>query len=320
MSRPLRIEYENAWYHVTNRGAARQKIFLTQKHREMFLEVVLEVYRRFRVEVHAYCLMPNHYHLLIKTPLANLSTAMRHLKRRFNISCKRDGPLFRGRFKSIVVDSENYLLRLSRYIHLNPVVAGLVKKPEAFSWSSYQYFIKANKSPEWLRCDATLERFSQRLRRKQYQLFVQEGIDKEIDTFYQKAQRIPILGTEAFTKTISEKYLKDKAVDVEITEHKNLIKKQLPTIEDVFVSVAEYYQVEISELKRVLYKQKNMPRQIAIYLSIVVAQATLNEIANFLGNVSYSAVAKAFARFSEGLQSNKLVAEEVEKLRDILLR
>ena len=124
MSRALRIEYEGAWYHIMNRGAGKQIIFHNETHYNLFLKLLSEIHNRYRIEVHAYCLMNNHYHLLIRTPLANLSRAMRHINgvysQRYNGLQKTDGPLFRGRFKSIIIDSENYLLRLSRYIHLNP--------------------------------------------------------------------------------------------------------------------------------------------------------------------------------------------------------
>jgi len=238
MARPLRIEYEGAWYHVMNRGASRQNVFKTKKHYELFLQLLLEIHRRFQVEIHAYCLMPNHYHLLIRTPLPNLSNALRHINslytRRFNVLSKRDGPLFRGRFKSIIVDSENYLLQLSRYIHLNPVKAGLVTKPNQFQWSSYPFYINPKNKPAWLYCGETLNRFSKHLRRKQYQLFVNEGIDKELDSFYQKIQRIPILGSEAFSSTITKKYLINRPVDIEINELRHAVKAQLPTIELIF--------------------------------------------------------------------------------------
>ena len=133
MARALRIEYEGGWYHVMNRGAGRRNIFNEPEDRNLFLNLLQELHVRFRIEIHAYCLMGNHYHLLIRTPLANLSRAMAHLNgiysRRRNQKYQSDGPLFRGRFKSIIIDAENYLLRLSRYIHLNPVSANIVQKP-----------------------------------------------------------------------------------------------------------------------------------------------------------------------------------------------
>ena len=141
MARPLRLEYPGAWYHVMNRGLARQPIFRTDAHRQHFLDLLLEIHNRYQVEIHAYCLMGNHYHLFIRTPLANLSRAMRHLNgiytQRYNQGMHRDGPIFRGRYKSILVEADTYLLRLSRYIHLNPVAAKLVRKAETYPWSSF---------------------------------------------------------------------------------------------------------------------------------------------------------------------------------------
>lgn len=112
MSRPLRIQYEGAMYHVMNRGACRQPIFSSNKHREIFLELLAEIVQIFKIEIHAYCLMDNHYHLLIQTPFANLSKAMRHLNSvytiRYNKMDGKDGALFRGRFKSNLVEDNGY--------------------------------------------------------------------------------------------------------------------------------------------------------------------------------------------------------------------
>lgn len=136
MTRALRVEYPGAWYHVMNRGAARQNVFHKLKDFNSLLELIEEVVMRYGIEVHAYCLMSNHYHLLIRTLVTNLSRAMRHLNglytQRYNRSRQIDGPLFRGRFKSILVDADCYLLQLSRYIHLNPVVAMITQKPEEY--------------------------------------------------------------------------------------------------------------------------------------------------------------------------------------------
>jgi putative transposase len=127
MSRPLRIQFPGAWYHVMNRGANKQITFQDDNDRKDFLGLLKAIHYRYKIEVHAYCLMNNHYHLMLRINSANLSQAMRHLNgvytQRYNCRHNIDGPLFRGRYKSILVDAENYLLRLSRYIHLNPVSA-----------------------------------------------------------------------------------------------------------------------------------------------------------------------------------------------------
>lgn len=122
MPRPLRIEYEGAWYHVMNRGANHQNIFHTNEHRKLFLELLTEINQQFYVELHSFCLMDNHYHLLIHTPFANLSKAMRYLDgvytQRINRMMNRDGPLFRGRYKSILIEEDTYLLQ----VHIPPQI------------------------------------------------------------------------------------------------------------------------------------------------------------------------------------------------------
>ncbi len=143
-----------------NRGLSRQTIFHTNEHRELFLNLLADIHQRFGVQIHAYCLMDNHYHLLLYTPKSNLSRAMRHLDgvytQRFNKSQKRDGPLFRGRYKSILIDADNYLLQVSRYIHLNPVEANIVELPQEYHWSSCRFFLDSTGAPSWLYLEHTL--------------------------------------------------------------------------------------------------------------------------------------------------------------------
>src|SRR4030042_35639 len=145
MARPLRIEFPGALYHVTARGNARQDIFLDDDDRLLFCSVLERVVSRFHLLLHAYCLMNNHYHLLVETPEGNLSKGMRQingvytqqLNRRYN----RVGHVLQGRYKAILVDKDNYLLELSRYVVLNPVRAGLVKQPSRWAWSSYHAMV-----------------------------------------------------------------------------------------------------------------------------------------------------------------------------------
>ena len=141
MARPLRIEFSGALYHITSRGDRREAIYEDDDDRELFLGTLSEVVERFNWLCHSYCLMTNHYHLVVETPDANLSKGMRHLNGVFtqatNRRHRRSGRLFQGRFKGILVDKESYLLELSRYVVLNPVRAGMVKRPEDWHWSSY---------------------------------------------------------------------------------------------------------------------------------------------------------------------------------------
>jgi len=143
MARPLRIEFAGAIYHVTSRGNGRQRIFLDDRDNRLFLELLGNTLERFQWVCHAYCLMVNHYHLMIETPEANLSKGMHHLNASFSQAHNKRhgavGHLLQGRFKSIVVDRESYLLELARYVVLNPVRAGMVARPEDWPWSSYRH-------------------------------------------------------------------------------------------------------------------------------------------------------------------------------------
>ncbi len=182
MARPLRIEYEGAVYHVTSRGNARSDIYLSDDDREMFLDVLGHVVDRFGWLCHSYCLMTNHYHLMIETPQANLSRGMRQLNgmytQRFNRRHGRAGHVFQGRFKSIVVDKDAYLLELSRYIVRNPVAAGMVGDVGDWPWSSYQATAGETPAPDFLEVGWLLSQFG-RVRSKArtaYTGFVREEV------------------------------------------------------------------------------------------------------------------------------------------------
>jgi REP-associated tyrosine transposase len=154
MARPLRLEFAGALYHVTSRGDGREDIYRADADRRGFLDVLGEVQGRFHWTVHAYCLMSNHYHLLIETPDANLAKGMRQLNgvytQRFNRSHDRGGHVFQGRYKAILVQKEAYLLELARYVVLNPVRARMARTPGEYPWSSYRAMIGAAVAPEWL--------------------------------------------------------------------------------------------------------------------------------------------------------------------------
>nr|WP_306671562.1 transposase [Endozoicomonas sp. ONNA2] len=163
MSRPLRIQYAGALYHVTSRGNERRAIYREDADFQLFLNTLAEVCERFNWVIHSFCLMTNHYHLVVETPDANLSKGMRQLNGvytvRFNRKRGRVGHLFQGRYKAILVDKDAYLMELSRYVVLNPVRAKMVKSPDEWPWSSYCYATGLFDSPTWLATDATLRYF-----------------------------------------------------------------------------------------------------------------------------------------------------------------
>ncbi len=165
MARPLRIEFSGALYHVTSRGDGREDIFLAPADRRMFLDVLAGVQERYNWTVHAYCLMTNHYHLVVETPDGNLAKGMRELNgvytQRFNRFHVRVGHVFQGRYKAILVQKEAYLLELARYVVLNPVRAGMVRTANDYPWSSYRAMINPAAGPRWLETRVILSAFGE---------------------------------------------------------------------------------------------------------------------------------------------------------------
>ncbi|MDQ6950078.1 MAG: transposase [Mariprofundales bacterium] len=224
MARPLRIEYDGAVYHVTSRGNARGDIYLSDDDRQMFVDVLAHVVDRFGWICHAYCLMTNHFHLMIETPQANLSRGMSQLNgvytQRFNRSHERVGHLFQGRFKSIIVDKDAYLLELSRYIVRNPVAANMVEDVGGWLWSSYQATAGEIPVPEFLSVDWLLSQFaSKRLKaRKAYVGFVRKEGEASP---WQSLNGPDILGDDAFRGQLKGE--SDK-IPVGITKRKALLR------------------------------------------------------------------------------------------------
>lgn len=204
MARPLRIEYPGACYHITARGNAKQAIFRDDADREILLRILGAAVKRFAWELHAYCLMGNHYHLLVQTPVPNLSRGMKQLNgvytQRFNRRHERVGHLFQGRFGAILVERETYLLELVRYVSLNPVRAGMVSAPEQWPWSSHKAHAALAPAPEWLRMEAILERFAADPMEAplRYRRFVADGIGLEGPWSQLRGQ--VLLGTDLFAE------------------------------------------------------------------------------------------------------------------------
>jgi len=214
MARPRRLQFAGAVYHVTSRGNARGKVFFTDVDRELFLRTLSGVVTRYRWICHAYCLMANHYHLLIETPKANLSLGMRQLNgiytQSFNRRQNRVGHLFQGRFKAILVEKDTHLLELCRYVVLNP---GRVKgsaTAQKWKWSSYAATAGFAAAPSFLSIDWVLEQFggSRSQAQKQYREFVREGMGGRP---WDELKGQIYLGTEAFIEKHAprEKQLKE---------------------------------------------------------------------------------------------------------------
>ena len=164
MSRPLRIQYPDAWYHIMNRGRRGEEIFTRKSDYTAFIDLLKELVENYNIKIAAYSLLSNHYHLLTQTPDANISRAMRHLNgvytQRFNRIHHCDGQLFRGRYKSIIVEGDAYLMELVRYIHRNPIEAGLVENLQKYTWSSHKGYLSSARKWDWLHKDYILSFFA----------------------------------------------------------------------------------------------------------------------------------------------------------------
>jgi len=222
MARPLRIEFPGALYHVTSRGDRQELIFEDDEDRTGFLAILAAVISRFRWRCHAYCLMGNHYHLMIETPDGNLTKGMRQLNGVFtqwsNRRHKRSGHLFQGRYKAILVDRDSYFVELARYVVLNPVRAMVVKHPQQWPWSSYRAMTGAVVAPRWLTPGDLLAEFGKRRgeARKKYQEFIMDGIEQE--SIWKDLRGQIYLGDDDFVERMRGK-LGDREEDCEHTEN-----------------------------------------------------------------------------------------------------
>ena len=239
MARPLRLEYEGALYHVTSRGNARESIFLDDGDRSRFLEILADVIKRFGWICHAYCLMTNHYHLLIETPDAGLSRGMQLLNgvytQRFNRRHDRVGHLLQGRFKAILVEKESHLLELVRYVVLNPVRAKMVRSIHDWRWSSYRATAGQTEVPEFLTVGWILSQLDPDRERaaRAYRRFIRQGRGINV---WDELRAGALLGTDGFVDQLRP-LLKEKPVDPEYRKRERFAARQ--SLEELFGDVTD---------------------------------------------------------------------------------
>ena len=300
MARALRIEYEGAVYHVTARGNERSKIFFSRKDYARFKEYLGEAKEKYGFLLNAYVLMTNHYHLIIETPEKNLSRIMHYLNGSYttytNIKRKRSGHLFQGRYKAIVVDKDSYLLELSRYLHLNPVRAKMVEKPEEYPYSSYKSFISGN--PESIvNLGAVLGMFSksEKQARKRYQAFVEDAMGKEPENPIKKVYGGVILGSQEFIKKVLSKLESDRVEKMEVSHRKAL--HAAAGVEQIIEAVLRHYRISLEEIAG---NKRSEARNACIYLLKRHTAASNGEIGEIFRKLTYSAIAKLVKVFQNG--------------------
>jgi len=319
MSRPLRIQYPDAWYHVMNRGRRGEEIFAGKNDYHAFIELLKELVEDYNVKIAAYCLMSNHYHLLVQTPEANISRSMRHLNgvytQHFNRTHLCDGQLFRGRYKSIIVDGDSYLLELLRYIHRNPLEAGLVEKLNKYTWSSHKGYLSAADKWDWLHKDFILSLFSKIKAEstRRYQGFVSKETPEEINQILARKKLPTAIGSEHFIDKIKEIFFSNKTHE-EVPESRFLA----PDANKIVEEVCKYYKVTRDDILVSKRGHFNEPRNVAIYLTRCIRNDTLKGVGRAFGIDKNSSVGSVVARVKREMEKDKNISKRVKSLKDIL--
>ncbi len=320
MVRPLRIEYPGAWYHAMNRGASRCKVFLDKKDYNLFLTVLKEACNLFNVFISSYCLMPTHYHILVFTPEGNLSRFMRHLNgvytQRYNRKHEKDGPLFRGRYKAVLVQEEGYLTGVVRYIHRNPIKAKMANEIKDYKWSSHGVYLNGRSKEDWLNIDPVLLNFSKKRKHALliYNEYMEQESNDEVEKFYSRKNLSSILGDNYFINKMKERFIySDKKLDIEIIEKKKI--QGEGRIEKINIEVCKVFGVLEDKLYKSRKGEENVPRLMAVFLSRELSGFQFPEIAKKYNISSYRTVGTFCYRFNEKLKKNKKLTRQYKKIK-----
>jgi len=322
VARALRVEYPGAFYHVLNRGNNQENLFRSGRDREKFLDYLKKVKERFSLVIHTYCLMNNHYHLLIETQQPNLSEAIQWLNvsyaAYFNRRYRRHGHLFQGRFKAILIEADEYLKPLSRYIHLNPVRTGLVSAPDAYFWSSYRALIGKAKPPSFLEVDWLLSNFGRKKREamQKYRAFVESVDMRNLKNPYEDATGGFILGREAFVNWVKETFLSKRDDEKEIPQLRSL-KPRVPPKRVINEVCKEFGR----SLEQVLERGRkgNWPREVAIYLTKELSGLTCKDLGIYFGGVSGALVTMMSNHIAREKAGDRTLETKIEKIKRRIL-
>jgi putative transposase len=320
MTRAWRIEYEGALYHVLSRGNQRCNIVVDDKDRNLFLDSIGEMSQRFEVDICAYVLMDNHYHLLIRTRRANLSKSMQWLgatyTKRFNLRHFRSGHLFQGRFKNMIVQNEAYLLQLSYYIHRNPVRAGMVKRLSSYKWSSYRGYAYDDQIKQWLNTDLILSQFLNVADRHLAYRGAAQKYAKEEQQIWEDLRHGIFLGTKKFVQKIKERYLPD-IPDGEIPQQRQVSK--IINAEDLLNQAAEILNCKLDYFQKAarVSQSEIQNRDLLIYLMWQSGQLTNRQIAEKFG-LTYSAVSRRVGVFKGSLSNSTKLQNKFIRVKSLI--
>lgn len=302
MARAIRIEFKGALYHITARGNERKAIFRDDEDYEKLTEIFEQAKTKYSLIVYCYSLMSNHYHWLVETPEANIAKTMHFIQTTytiyFNRKYQRAGHLFQGRYKALLVDKNSYLLELSRYIHLNPLRAKIVKQLEDYRWSSFQDCIGLRKSA-LVDAETILKQFGEEesISQKKYREFCYQGKGVNWERYKKDIYAGVILGAKEFTQRIKER-IKNQKLSKEVPSSRKLkIRKSKQRILEL---VCKFYEKMIDEV----FRQKSEARKVAIYLLRKYTEMSLNAISELFGGIHYSGISKTVKRIEEERKIN----------------
>lgn len=316
MARPLRIEFPGAHYHVTSRGIERRPIVRDDHDRLKRLDWLRRTVEMHGWRLHAFVLMDNHEHLFVETPEANLSAGMQLLNGSytsyFNRRHGRAGHLFQGRYKGHLIEEEGYYLEASRYIHLNPVRARMVQRPEEWSWSSYPGYQRARRALAWVTYHAVLGEFAcdAGAARRAYGRFVASGVAKRPKSPFARAVGGLLVGSDTFVARIG-RLLADRPHDPELPELRQL--RARPSLDLIISVVCEHFGCQRSDWQPGS-RVNDAGRAVAAYLARCRFGHPAGEIARALGYRGHSSVGTAVKRVESGTADLKNAAAELETL------
>ena len=310
MARPLRICYPGAFYHITARGNERKAIFKSNQDRVKFLSYLETAHKRYGALIHGYCLMDNHYHLLLETPGENLSQVMHHINGAYttyyNVKRKRSGHLFQGRYKAIVVEKDAYCQELSRYIHLNPVRAGIAGSVEEYPWSSYLSYMGKREEVEWLETGYVLAYFGKRVgtARRKYREFVEKAIGKSVEDPLKQVYASTILGSASFIAWVQDT-IRESTREAD--------RRNIPALKALTPrpSLEQIHQV----VDEIIKDDARLMRKIVMCISQDTGGHSLKEIGERYG-MQGAAVCQSNRRFRQKIEEDrrlKKIMQEVQK-------
>lgn len=345
MARPLRVNHPGGWYHVMNRGIERRDIFLEDRDRAHFVELIGLLLERYGIEVHAYCLMNNHYHLAVCTPLGNLSEGMKWLGQSygtwFNRKHRRVGPLFQGRFKSLPVDANEWLWQLTFYIHLNPVrtksfgldkrrnkdegmgvgdpptseeVSARLKVLRTYRWSSFRSYAGYASAPDWLQMSTVLDAAGKKPRERhlRYRDMTKDQVRRGVqETSFERFKEQIAVGSQEFVEKLISCIDQNKVREY---EGKLRFKKHIP-----FESVVKAMEEMKGEpMRDWINRHADMGKWMLLWLAHRYSRLTQAELGQKIGGMDYASVSAGIRRFEKKLQTERTLKKQVDGICQML--